>query len=636
MNQLLTILLIAALVVLHVFIGGTRLLYALPAYALLGAAGIATLLPGGKLRCRVGNYCLATTTALTIYIAARAFVSPVDYLARPDLFLVLACFVTYIVVACYLCDSEQRLTVFIALAFLAIAHSAIGAVQFKNGEGFMPLPWIRRIDTSGRASGFYISPNHLAGVLEAVGLMLISLVCWGRSKGWRKPCLAYAAAMCFLGIAITGSRGGYISTFFGLCLFSLISLRLCGRLKCERLFLLTAVGLGGAVVFGGGLFLIKHSRLVSNRVSMIYEPENMRRLLWAAALRQFAIQPVVGTGAGTYLYYGREFRSPKVQNDPIHVHNDYLELLAEYGVVGVVIFGGFFFVHARAGLRRIDSLTRRMVAKNRVTSHNLALNVGAVSAVGAYLTHSVVDFNLHIPGNAVMMAFIFGILASPRKEGELSPGEQRVGAFARLVLPAVGVVLIACCVKLLPGEYLAERARTALRDNELPEAIDFVAQAITRESRNPDLFYYLGEAQRLSAAMAASAEESAALNETALESFDRGLALFPRDVRILLKKARTLDVMQRFEEAAQVLTRAQELDPNLGNVYAFWGLHFHDQNLIPEAIEQYRKAMSMEGNAIASGGMDAIRREQQAAQVRGQVNPDLDAPPGVPDAPPEQ
>ena len=59
------------------------------------------------------------------------------------------------------------------------------------------------------------------------------------------------------------------------------------------------------------------------------------RGLWAAAIPQFELAPAFGTGAATYLYYGRMFRDPQVQNDPIRSHNDYLELLAEYGLAGV-------------------------------------------------------------------------------------------------------------------------------------------------------------------------------------------------------------------------------------------------------------------------------------------------------------
>ena len=41
-----------------------------------------------------------------------------------------------------------------------------------------------------------------------------------------------------------------------------------------------------------------------------------------------------------------------------------------------------------------------------------ALNLGALGALAAYLVHSFVDFNLHIPANVLLMAFVFGILTN--------------------------------------------------------------------------------------------------------------------------------------------------------------------------------------------------------------------------------
>jgi len=73
--------------------------------------------------------------------------------------------------------------------------------------------------------------------------------------------------------------------------------------------------------------------------------------MWLAAIDQFRKSPAIGTGAGTYLYYGRLFRRIQVQADPVHVHNDYLELLAEYGILGMIAMAVFLAAHTRRGLQ---------------------------------------------------------------------------------------------------------------------------------------------------------------------------------------------------------------------------------------------------------------------------------------------
>src|SRR5205085_9096902 len=86
----------------------------------------------------------------------------------------------------------------------------------------------------------------------------------------------------------------------------------------------------------------------------------------------------------------------------------------EYGIVGGVLFLLFLAAHLHHGWRNFQRLGPRRVAISRnLASYSLALNLSALAAVAAYMVHSVVDFNLHIPANALLMAFVFGLLANP-------------------------------------------------------------------------------------------------------------------------------------------------------------------------------------------------------------------------------
>ena len=86
--------------------------------------------------------------------------------------------------------------------------------------------------------------------------------------------------------------------------------------------------------------------------------------MWRAALQQWNLAPLVGTGSGTYLYYGRQFRSEQMQIDPVRAHNDYLDLLAEYGAVAAFLLLPFVFVHLRHGIKDLRRLTQRHVSSS--------------------------------------------------------------------------------------------------------------------------------------------------------------------------------------------------------------------------------------------------------------------------------
>src|SRR2546428_12884607 len=130
----------------------------------------------------------------------------------------------------------------------------------------------------------------------------------------------------------------------------------------------------------------------------------MRVDFWKAAIQQWKLQPVLGTGSGTYLFYGRQFRTDRVQPDPVYVHNDYLQLLAEYGTVGAALFVLFLTAHLRSGWKNLERLGfKRAPVSSRLLSNGMALQLGAIAAVSAYIVHSFLDFNLHIPANVLLL-----------------------------------------------------------------------------------------------------------------------------------------------------------------------------------------------------------------------------------------
>ena len=173
---LLIALLAFGIAALQAGIGGMKLLYALPAYGIIGLAALCSLFePAKRLSAATSDRCLAAAIALAAYVVVCAIYSPVDYLARPDLFMTLAALSVYLLAAIFLSETRSRHVLFAILFVFAGAHLACGVAQFSAVKGQFMLfsPWIERTDNPWRASGFYLSPNHLAGLLETLGRVLI-------------------------------------------------------------------------------------------------------------------------------------------------------------------------------------------------------------------------------------------------------------------------------------------------------------------------------------------------------------------------------------------------------------------------------------------------------------------------------
>jgi len=297
--------------------------------------------------------------------------------------------------------------------------------------------------------------------------------------------------------------------------------------------------------------------------------------VWQSALTQIKIDPLLGTGSGSFLYYGRKFRAPEVQSDPVRVHNDYLDLAAEYGLLGAAGFIVFLACHLHNGFHTLRWLaTKRLQFALDWQSTSLALNIGCLSAVAAYLIHSVVDFNLHIPSNSMLMAFVFGVLANPGLETSAeSKSATKTNRVFQFILPGLGLALLVLGTPKIPGEYYADQARIALRDKNYSKAVLTARAGIRWEKRNPDLFYYLGEAQRNIGDTIPGPALSASFYKAASDAFLQGLELFPQDERLLLIEGWTMDALGQYETAETYFDRALEWDPNWEQVRQSYAAH---------------------------------------------------------------
>lgn len=598
LNALATALLIAALILIQCLIGGTRLLFSLPAFALIGAALLTALAAGKRLPGRGGKAAIATVLLTFAYVLARAAMSPFQHLWWPDFLSALACLGVYLLTAYYLNRQERSAVIFVLLA-LAVGELFVGLRQFTEGQNWMPFGFMRA-ESGRRASGMFISSIHLAGYLEAVGVFALSMAMWSGWKTWARWLAGYIGALCFFGVAITGSRGGYISSLAALLSLTALSLYIVRwarpKIFPARATWVTLLVVGGLVGSWAAMSLDPTLRARLELLSAQFERNRLdvRIYNWQAALDQFRVNPLTGTGAGTHLYLGRTFRRPQIQSDPVHAHSDYLELLAEYGIIGAVGFGLVLGTHALSGLRALSRAAHgplRDLHPQESASHDgAAMTIGALSAFAAYLAHSAIDFNLHIPGNALLFAFIFGVLANPLGD-EQKPSND--AAPERWLLLPIGLALIVFAALKLPGEFWSEKARVALRSHQFSAAITLANRALEHAPRNPDVHFYIGEANRNLARTVPLRAMQHSLLENAATAYRASIAIFPADENAWVRLGQALDGLREFSAAETAYLTAIQLDPNLGVLYAFYAAHLQARGRTEESRVQMENARKL-------------------------------------------
>jgi O-antigen ligase len=609
-NYLYIALLVVALVAIELLIGGTRLLFSLPSYGIMALVSFLSLYSFRRPQVPANLSCLITTGVFVAYIILRILFSPVEYLARSDLFMLLGALMFYLFVALYLTVPKYRFIFVMTLLVIALVHVTIGGIQYLRGERFPIFDFIDKADYGLRATGLYICPNHLAGFLEVSALMGLSIVCWSRQSFWVKLLAGYGAVICAIGIVLSGSRGGYLSTFAGVFAFGILSFLAIRRAHRQQLWISAiATVVVSAILFIGITAVFSRHYALQSRASRMFTGD-IRTEIWKIGIEQFKVSPVQGTGAGTFQYYGRLFRPPHLQADPEYVHNDYLQLLAEYGLIGLATGLVFLVVHFWFGVKALNYfVTERPIARYRLQSDALALNIGALSAATTYVVHSFLDFNLHIPANALLLAFVFGTLANP---GVMMPKitvtSERITHYLKLALPAVGVWIAVSAVPTLPSEYFAEQARQAFREERYKDAVELAAIGLAGDAKSPYLYLYQGQAQSSIGELATDDEAARAAFAAAVESFRKGIRLYPQEQWMMIGLASALDGLGQFAEARPIYEQAIKWNPSSAPIHLYFATHLRLAGRFDEAERTYKKSLELYWNLGAVRGLELLAK----------------------------
>ena len=315
---------------------------------------------------------------------------------------------------------EQLLRLVLVFLGIATAEALLGLIQYGGG----PDSVFRLGNTlmGDSASGTYINRNHLAGLLEMalpVGLALLAAtVGHGRpphasgSRGRRgrtfrqwlarfsvarlnQAALFGAAAMAILlGLIFTRSRAGVSMAMLGILLCTLtFSYRLGGRNVYGLIGTFTAVGVGLASLIG--------LAPVWSRFTLQDPVEDGRWKIFDAAIQAIGEFFPLGSGVGTFEEVMRRFHPADFPGVTINrAHNDYLEWLLELGLMAALLIAVWLLFYVRQW--------GRVWKRGEWTPFRFA-QAGAGIALFLMMLHSLVDFNLRIPANAVFVAFLAAV-----------------------------------------------------------------------------------------------------------------------------------------------------------------------------------------------------------------------------------
>jgi O-antigen ligase len=293
------------------------------------------------------------------------------------------------------------------LVTLGAVVAILAIAQYFTFHG--KLYWFRALPPGVTPFGPFVNHNHFAGFVELISPPGLAMLLTDSVRRDKLPLLIFLCVLPIGALALSASRSGLIS-FLVECVLLIFAVRrrgdrkrqwlMAGSVALMALFLAIWLGIGGTVE--------RFENLARGDLS-----RNRRVSIYKDTWQIVRDHPWTGTGLGTletvFPHYESYYDGLVVD----HVHNDYLELLADTGLVGGMSMLGFI---ALLLWRGASNLRRARNPRCR----SLYLYAGASVACVGFLVHSLMDFNLHIPSNALLFLILAAAATSDARESELT------------------------------------------------------------------------------------------------------------------------------------------------------------------------------------------------------------------------
>jgi O-antigen ligase len=541
--------------------------------------------------------------AFVLYAVVRYRQADIEYVARQELIRILLYAGVFYAVLFQLHRQESIQIIGFVLVFLAMGIAAYAIYQFAT-DSMLVWHFQKPPDYAKRGTGTYICPNHLAGFLEMILPLGLAYTIVGRVKPLTRILVGYASLVILLGIGVSVSRGGWIATGIALSFFFTILI----RYRSHRVAGLAALAL---LVIMGSVFVVKtqQSRKRFQELFVSGKLENIRFRLWRPAIELWRENPWWGAGPAHFDYRFRQYRPDDIQARPDRVHNDYLNTLADWGIVGTALVAAAWGLLFWGIVKTWKFVRRQSSDLSSKSSNRFTFVLGATTGLVAILLHSVVDFNMHIPANAILAVVLMALLSSHLRFATnnywVSMRWWGRGVLTVLLLGALGY-LGAQQVRLSRETVWLLKAEQAKAHS--PEQINLLKKAIEVEPKNFKTAYSIGESVRLHSWRGDEGYEQ--LAQAAMKWFDRAIRLHPYDAYSYLRYGMCLDWLGRSEEAEPYYRRALELDPNGYYMNAHQGWHLVQKGDYAGAKPWFEKSLRLKpiDNPIASSYLGIINR----------------------------
>lgn len=326
---------------------------------------------------------------------------------KPLLFYVLFCFFSIFVSSSFLISSRSFFTKTLEyfLLYFVVIETILEEREFKNVvtvalisvaiigidalfQYFFGFDFIRyRKLYASRITGTFQAPNDLAGYLVSFIPLAIMISFSNVINKVIKLLLKLEAILLMVVLFISWTRGAWLGLIISLLFLSLFK----GRKVIYGILIALVIA------------MVISPSWIKERILSFFTLTDMssidRKIMWLTAVKMIEAKPLLGHGLGTFMLNYSNYM-PKDYTEIVYAHNCYLQMAAEIGIIGLIIF-----------MLVISSFFLSSIYKLKKTEDGIIKNIhlGILGGILAFLVHSFFDTNLYSLSLMSLFWFLFAI-----------------------------------------------------------------------------------------------------------------------------------------------------------------------------------------------------------------------------------
>jgi len=458
------------------------------------------------------------------------------------------------------------------IVILGGALSLFGIVQYVGG--ITDYWWHQK----KFISSVYVNHNHFAGFLELTIPLCLGII-MSEKKNDIKLFYIYLITVMVTAFIFSMSRGAWFSLGISMALMASL---FYNRGMADRRFFITLLVI--AII---GFFIINsiNMKLFLNRLASYRDLTFSGRVeIWKGTLKVIRESPFFGTGLGMFIYHFPKYRPEGLNMFVNYAHNDYLQVMAEMGIFGLICMVYMIFLIIKKGFTTYSVSSTRF--KRFVT-------IGATIGVLSIAIHSLADFNLNIPANAILFAVISGLIFNLRSRNEKEEGYTVLPLNGRLLFLLRPVLSAGLFVWLLfiARVFIAEAICVNIKDMNFSARVRALNNAIVFMPEGTRYYKELAQTYMDRSVISLDRNQDLIM---ASEGYGRAAEINPMDAWAWLGKGDALFYLDSFKEAEYAYKKAVDLDPNNSCYLKRYGSAMASQGYIAGSVDIFKDASRLE------------------------------------------